>query len=132
MQPSAVGQIERKPKTVWLLCSNNVLKYTYLGNWEDRPGNSNIEEDIVREYLSEKGYNEILINKALDKLRITANNYNESLYTNNKMYMDWFADGVKVKPTLRELRNRIADWTLGSTAEKSLCQCRRSDRAGQP
>ena len=40
---------------------NNKLKYRYLGNWEDRPNNSNIEEGIVRKYLSQKGYNEILI-----------------------------------------------------------------------
>jgi len=26
------------------------LHYDYIGNWEDRPNNSNIEEDILRDY----------------------------------------------------------------------------------
>ena len=112
MQPSAVGQIERKTQNRVVKLFNNVLKYTYLGNWEDRPGNSNIEEDIVREYLSEKGYNEILISKALDKLRITANNYNESLYTNNKNVYGLLRYGVKVKADVGENYETVAliDW----------------------
>ena len=55
MQTPAVGQIERKTQNRVVKLFNNVLKYTYLGNWEDRPNNSNIEEDIVRKYLSQKG-----------------------------------------------------------------------------
>lgn len=39
-----VGQIERNTQNriVELFC--DTLKYTYLGNWEDRPDNSNIEK----------------------------------------------------------------------------------------
>lgn len=112
MQTPAVGQIERRTQNRVVKLFNNVLKYTYLGNWEDRPGNSNIEEDIVREYLSEKGYSEILINKALDKLRIAANNYNESLYTNNKNVYGLLRYGVKVKADVGENYETVEliDW----------------------
>jgi len=37
------------------------LGYTYLGNWKDRPNNSNIEEALLTSYLSKKGYNPTLI-----------------------------------------------------------------------
>ena len=84
MHAPAVGQIERITQNRVVKLFRDELKYVYLGNWEDRHGNSNIEEDIVRAYLIKKGYSEALINKALDKLSITAFNYNESLYTNNK------------------------------------------------
>jgi type I restriction enzyme R subunit len=77
-----IGQRERQTQNRVVRLFQQQLGYTYLGNWEDRPNNSNIEESILGKYLREKGYGEILINKALDKLRITANNYNESLYTN--------------------------------------------------
>jgi len=40
------------------------LGYTYLGNWEDCPGNSNIKEALLTTYLSKKGYNPSLINKS--------------------------------------------------------------------
>lgn len=92
-----VGQIERKTQNRLVKLFRERLDYNYLGNWEDRLGNSNIEENIVKKCLKEKGYNEILIGKALDKLRITANNYNESLYTNNKNVYELLRYGVKVK-----------------------------------
>jgi len=112
MQTPAVGQIERRTQNRVVKLFNNVLKYTYLGNWEDRPNNSNIEEGIVRKYLSQKGYNEILISKALDKLRIAANNYNESLYTNNKNVYGLLRYGVKVKADVGENYETVAliDW----------------------
>jgi len=84
MQPSTVGQIERKTQNRIVKLFRDELKYTYLGNWEDRPNNSNIEKELLTSYLAKKGYSQTHITKALHELRVTANNYNESLYTNNK------------------------------------------------
>jgi len=82
-----VGQRERATQDRIVALFRDKLAYEYLGNWEDRENNSNIEESEVRKYLSRAGYNDALIARALDKLNITANNYGESLYTNNqKMY----------------------------------------------
>lgn len=78
-----VGQIERATQNRIVALFRKQLKYEYLGNWEDRLNNSNIEEAEVRKYLSGRGYNDTLIARALDKLRAAANNYHESLYTNN-------------------------------------------------
>ena len=109
---SNVGDIERATQNRVVQLFQKELGYTYLGNWEERLGNSNIEEDIVRKYLSQKGYSEILIGKALDKLRITANNYNESLYTNNKNVYGLLRYGVKVKVDVGENYETVEliDW----------------------
>ena len=109
---SNVGDIERAIQTRVVQLFQKQLDYTYLGNWEERPGNSNIEESIVRKYLSEKGYSEILIGKALDKLRITSNDYNESLYTNNKNVYGLLRYGVKVKTDVGENYETVEliDW----------------------
>ncbi len=109
---SNVGDIERATQNRVVQLFQKELGYTYLGNWEDRLGNSNIEEDIVRKYLSQKGYSEILVGKALDKLRITANNYNESLYTNNKNVYGLLRYGVKVKAGVGENYETVEliDW----------------------
>lgn len=109
---SNVGDIERATQNRVVQLFQKELGYTYLGNWEDRLGNNNIEEDIVRKYLSQKGYSEILIGKALDKLRITANNYNESLYTNNKNVYGLLRYGVKVKADVGENYETVEliDW----------------------
>lgn len=65
---SSVGQIERLTQNRIVKLCKDELEYTYLGNWEDRPNNSNIEESLVTEYLTKKGYSAALIGKALHEL----------------------------------------------------------------
>jgi type I restriction enzyme R subunit len=107
-----VGQIERATQNRIVELFQKQLGYDYLGDWEERPNNSNIEEGIVRKYLSKKGYGERLIGKALDILRITANNDNESLYTNNKNVYGLLRYGVKVKADVGENYEtvKLIDW----------------------
>lgn len=96
---SQVGDKERITQNRVVKLFKERLGYEYLGDWEERPNNSNIEEALVRKYLSgsKKKYSDVLINKALDKLRIAANNYNESLYSNNKNVYELLRYGVNVK-----------------------------------
>jgi len=91
-----VGQIERKTQNRIVTLFRDRLNYEYLGNWEDRLDNSNIEESEVRKYLSGRGYNDNLIKRALYKLRGTANNYGESLYTNNQNVYKLLRYGIGV------------------------------------
>ena len=109
-----VGQVERETqdRIVELFRNKEKLDYDYLGNWEERPNNSHIEEGIVGKYLSQKGYSQTLIGKALDKLCIAANNYNESLYTNNKNVYGLLRYGVKVKADVGENYETVEliDW----------------------
>jgi len=107
-----VGQVERETQARVVELFQEKLQYTHLGNWEERLDNSNIEESIVRKYLSEKGYSETLIGKALHQLRVTANNDNESLYTNNKNVYGLLRYGVKVKADVGENYETVEliDW----------------------
>lgn len=92
-----IGQPERHTQNRIVKLFHERLYYDYLGNWEEKTDNSNIEEKYLRNFLVEKGYSEVLINRAIDKLQATANNYNESLYTNNNNIYDLLRYGVKVK-----------------------------------
>ncbi|MEW6327864.1 MAG: HsdR family type I site-specific deoxyribonuclease [Thermodesulfobacteriota bacterium] len=109
---SEVGQIERRTQNRVVQLFRDELKYTYLGNWEDRPDNSNIEEELLTGYLTKKGYNPTQITKALYELRVTANNYNESLYTNNKKIYKLLRYGVPVKAEAGDNFEtvRLIDW----------------------
>jgi type I restriction enzyme R subunit len=91
-----VGQIERATQNRIVALFRDRLQYEYLGNWEDRSDNSNIEEREVRKYLSSRGYSATLITRALDQLRNAANNYSESLYTNNQNVYKLLRYGAKV------------------------------------
>ena len=107
-----VGQIERATQNRVVSLFRDRLNYEYLGNWEDRLNNSNIEESEVRKYLSGRGYSEILIERALNKLVTTANNYSESLYTNNKNVYKWLRYGVGVIENIGENNKQVhfIDW----------------------
>ncbi len=107
-----VGQIERATQNRIVTLFRGRLDYNYLGNWEDRLDNSNIEDAEVRKYLSSRGYSDTLISRSLDKLRTTANNYSESLYTNNKNVYALLRYGAKVVENVGENNQDVyfIDW----------------------
>lgn len=86
------------------------LEYRYLGNWHDRPNNSNIEEDILRAFLEKKGYSRELINKALYEITHIAADQNRNLYYINKDIYELLRYGVKVKENLGE--NTATVWLI--------------------
>jgi len=59
-----------------------------------------------------RGYNETLINKALYQLRLTASNYNETLYTRNNNVCSLLRYGVKVKADVGQNTETVhlIDW----------------------
>jgi type I restriction enzyme, R subunit len=95
---NTIGQPERHTQNRIVKLFQEQLHYDYLGNWEERTGNGNIEESYLRAFLQKQGYSSTLINRAIDKLRTAANNYNESLYTNNKNTYRLLRFGVQVQP----------------------------------
>lgn len=94
---NTIGQHERITQNRIVKLFSEQLQYDYLGNWEDRLNNSNIEETYLRKFLVGKQYSDVLINRAIEQLRTTANNHNESLYTNNKNTYSLLRYGAKVK-----------------------------------
>src|SRR2546427_12333202 len=81
---SNVGQPERATQDRVIALFRDELGYRYLGDWIDRDGNSNIEEDILSAYLTATGYTSVEISAALYKLRTEADNHNRNLYGNNQ------------------------------------------------
>ena len=62
---TTVGQIERITQDRVVELFQDQLGYRYLGNWKKRENNSNIEKNILRQYLNTKGYSQTLIDKAI-------------------------------------------------------------------
>ncbi|MAT40098.1 MAG: restriction endonuclease subunit R, partial [Ectothiorhodospiraceae bacterium] len=90
------------PRPEWVT-QNRVIKlfeslgYHYLGDWHTRVSNSNIEEEILRENLTKRGYEEVLINAAIGKLHTTADTPSGELYTANKNVYRLLRYGAKVR-----------------------------------
>ena len=49
-----VGQKEKKTQQWVVTLFRERLGHAYLGDWSEREGNSNIEEDLLRRFLREK------------------------------------------------------------------------------
>ena len=99
---SNVGKPERVTQNRVIGLFRDELGYDYLGDWQHRDGNSNIEEALLSRYLEKTGYSAGQIARALHVLRTEANNANRSLYDNNKAVYGLLRYGVPVKVAVGE------------------------------
>lgn len=112
MTTQPIGQIERATQNRIVALFRDELGYEYLGNWEEREGNGNIEETELRQYLSGRGYAEALIVRAVKALRDAADNYSESAYANNRNVYGLLRYGVGVvqSPGMPTEQVHFIDW----------------------
>jgi type I restriction enzyme, R subunit len=95
---SDVGQPERKTQDRVVKLLHEQLKYDYQGNWKDRAGTSNIEVELLTQNLRARGYEDALINKAVDQLKKAATiGAGRGLYEANREVYGLLRYGVKVK-----------------------------------
>ena len=92
-----IGKPERSTQNRVVTLFQQELGYSYLGNWEYRQGNSNIEPALLGEYLQGCGYSAAQIAKTLHALRSEADNHSRSLYDNNQAFYNLLRYGVPVK-----------------------------------
>ncbi len=95
---SYTGALEIKTQKRVITLLQDQLGYRYLGNWEYRPNNRNIEEDFLRDWLRKRGYNDAQIGRALHQLgRAAALGQGRDLYHANKDVYRLLRYGVKVQ-----------------------------------
>ena len=92
-----IGQPEQVTQNRVISLFRDELHYRYLGDWTDRPNNSNIEADLLSAYLNKRGYTLAQISRALDRLRSEADNPSRSLYDNNQAVYSLLRYGVQVQ-----------------------------------
>jgi type I restriction enzyme, R subunit len=110
---SSVGQREKRTqqRVVKLFCEQ--LGYDYLGDWTDRAGNRNIEEQYLRPFLHDRqGYDDALISRALYLLDKTAGDTSKSLYDRNKAVYGLLRYGLQVKAEVGDNAQTVwlIDW----------------------
>src|SRR3989441_4253897 len=111
-QTQSVGQLERKTQDRVVALFRDRLGYDYLGNWEEREGNANIEEEYLRAFLTRSGYSRKLIDRAIVELKRAAGSQITSLYDLNKAVYGLLRYSVKVKEELGENYQTVwlRDW----------------------
>lgn len=114
-----IGARERVTQNRLVGLFKDVLKYTYLGNWEYRVGNNNIEVDQLWAYLTSRRYTngsrkytDKEISTAITKLKQAAANLGGGLYNANKEVYDLLRYGVNVQAEVSEKKRMVhlIDW----------------------
>ena len=114
-----IGAIERVTQNRLIGLFENVLKYTYLGNWEKRENNSNVEEELLRGYLTGRKdpdggrrYTDKEIGSAVTKFKQAAGNIGIGLYNANKEVYRLLRYGVNVNAECSDNKRyvQLIDW----------------------
>lgn len=109
---SKVGQVERATQNRVVAFFRDALGYRYLGNWEKRANNLNIEPEYLTAFLQSQGVSETLITKTLTELDRVAGDQVKSPYDINKAVYGLLRYGVKVKPEINANTETVwlIDW----------------------
>jgi type I restriction enzyme R subunit len=110
---TTVGQLERITQNRIVRFFQIELGYRYLGNWEDREDNKNIEASILIDWLKGRGISDALINRTIRQLEMAAAlGEGKKLYYANKDVYRLLRYGVKDKEGAGEQNQTVwlIDW----------------------
>ena len=108
---SQIGKKERVTQDRLVQLFHNELKYRYLGIWEERENTSNVEEQILSDWLlNKKKYSQNLVNKAIYEFTKVTNDQSKSLYDINKEVYTMLRYGVNVQPETGH--NKVTIWLI--------------------
>lgn len=110
---STVGQREIKTQQRVIAFLRDTLCYTYLGHWKSREDNSNIEKDLLTNWLRRQGHDDKVINRVLFELyKAAALGGSKTLYDANREVYGLLRYGVKVKREVGEQTVTVwlVDW----------------------
>jgi type I restriction enzyme R subunit len=122
---SDVGQVERLTQKRLLRLLERRLGYRYLGSWQYRAGNSNVEEQFLSAWLRKRGTSEALIKRTLHQLgQATSLGEGRSLYDANREVYGLLRYGVKVREAAGEPNQtvRLIDWERPENNEFAVAE----------
>jgi type I restriction enzyme R subunit len=94
---SGIGAIERKTQNRVITLVRDSLGYAYLGDLTEYD-NENIIENQLRKSLRDRGYTEVLVDRAVEELIRVSRDTTKNLYERNRIVYDLLRYGAKVKP----------------------------------
>ena len=110
---SKVGQREIQTQRQVVAFFRDVLGYRYLGRWQDRPDNRNIEKALLTDWLEGQGHSRKIIDKVLFDLgKVAALGGSKTLYDVNRDVYGLLRYGVKVQRDVGEHTDTVwlIDW----------------------
>ena len=97
-----IGKPERVTQNRVISLFRDELGYRFLGDWQEREGNSNVEVGLLTDYLTWAGYSDAHIQGAILVLLNDATNGGRSLYENNKAVYSRLRYGIPIQAAAGE------------------------------
>ena len=110
---STVGETEVRTQERVITFFQKTLGYNYLGNWHARQGNSNVEKDLLTDWLKSRQHADEIIAKVLHELdKASALGSNRTLIDANRTVYELLRYGVNVQPNTGEhhITVKLIDW----------------------
>lgn len=121
---SDIGKIERETQNRLIKLFQNELGYRYLENWEKREGNSNVEADILKNWLlNKRKISAGLADKAIAEVEKVANDQS-NLYDVNKTFYSLLRYGVNVQAAIGQNKQTVwlIDWEKPEKNDFSIAE----------
>lgn len=111
-QSPKVGQVERATQNRVVALFRDRLGYEYIGNFEERLDNSNVEIEHLTAFLTRAGHSDTLIKKAIESLQKCVNRTQLSLYELNRETYSLLRYSAKEREKLSEHKQDVEfiDW----------------------
>jgi len=98
---SNISALERVTQNRVVQLFKDKLDYTYLGDWQDRPNNKNIEVALLIKWLTDQGVSSTLISKAIRELdQASAMGQGKKLFDANLAIYKLLRYGVSVQESI--------------------------------
>ena len=110
---NTVGEKEKRTQERVVTFFQKVLGYTYLDDWQERQGNSNIEKGLLTDWLRSRRHDDTIITKVLYELeKAAALGATKTLVDANRDVYGLLRYGVNVQPGTSEHRItvKLIDW----------------------
>ena len=110
---NTVGEREIQTQGRVITFFQDVLGYTYLGTWQERANNSNIEKTLLTDWLKTQGHDDNIIKKTLSHLERKAKiGVNRTLLEANREVYGLLRYGVHVRPNIidKHITVPLIDW----------------------
>jgi len=121
---SKIGKSERVTQNRVIALFRDTLGYDYLGDWEEREGNSNIEEAYLTSWLTKQGYSPAQSSQAINLLKRRADKDSRDLYYINKDVYHTLRYGVPVKVEAGAVTEtvQLIDWKTPANNDFAIAE----------
>ena len=108
----AIGKFERATQDRILALFADTLGYRYLGDWQKRDDNTNIEQGLLHDCLRKRGYADAVAHSAIRQLKDIANSPQLTPYKRNIEVYRLLRYSAKVRPSASEPHINVdfIDW----------------------